>query len=264
MDLKLKGRRALVTGSTAGIGFAIARTLAAEGVSVVVTGRTQARVDKALAELRAAVPDARFEGFAGDLAEPGPADDLTQEFPDIDILVNNLGMFEPRAFAGISDPQWQKMIETNFFSGLRLSRFYLPRMLERNWGRVLFISSESALDVPAEMIHYGVTKTMQLALARGMAKLCAGTAVTVNALMPGPTRSEGIIQFVADIARERGVDAATAEREFFTDTRPNSLLGRFASTEEIAAFCVYLASPLAAATNGATLRCDGGIINSIV
>lgn len=264
MDLQLNGKRALVTGSTAGIGYAIAKALLAEGASVIVTGRTGARVDQALAQLGEGLDGAGLDGFAGDLSRAETARELTRAFPDIDVLINNLGIFEPRNFVDIEDADWQKMIETNFYSGARLARFYLPRLLERNWGRLLFISSESALDIPAEMIHYGVTKTMQLALARGLAKLCAGTGVTVNSLMAGPTRSEGVGTFIADVARERGIDTETAEREFFTHMRPNSLLRRFASTDEIAAFCVYLASPLAAATNGAALRCDGGIINSII
>lgn len=263
MDLQLKDKIALVTGSTAGIGFAIAKALAAEGAVVIVTGRTHERVDHALNALRTALPGARLQGFSGDLSLPEGTRALTSAYPRIDILVNNLGMFAPKNFTDIDDDDWRRMIETNFSSGQRLARFYLPQLLERNWGRILFISSESALDVPAEMIHYGVSKTMQLALARGLAKLCAGTAVTVNAVMPGPTRSEGVEQFLADIARERGVDLKTAEREFFTQTRPNSLLRRFATTDEIAVFCAYLVSPLAAATNGASLRCDGGIINSI-
>lgn len=264
MDLKLEGKRALVTGSTAGIGFAIARTLAAEGAAVTVTGRSQARVDRALDELRGALPAAALDGFAGDLSRAETTAELTRRFPDIDVLVNNLGIFELKGFFDLETADWQRLIETNFYSGARLSQFHLPRMLERGWGRILFISSESALDIPTEMIHYGVTKTMQLALSRALAKLCAGTKVTVNSLLAGPTRSEGISAFLADIARDRGIDTQTAEREFFSQTRPNSLLRRFAETGEIAAFCAYLASPLAAATNGAALRCDGGIINSIL
>ncbi len=264
MDLQLRDKRALVTGSTAGIGFSIAKGLAAEGVEVIITGRTQARVDAAIAALHAEQKDAKLQGFAGDLSLVEGADALTKAFPSIDILVNNLGAFTPKDFTQISDDEWQQMIETNFSSGRRLAKFYLPQLLKRNWGRILFISSESALDVPGEMIHYGVTKTMQLALARGLAKICAGTAVTVNSVMAGPTRSEGVGTFIGQVARERGIDASQAEEEFFTHMRPNSLLRRFATTTEIASMVVYLASPLAAATTGAALRADGGIINSII
>ncbi len=263
MDLQLTNKRALVTGSTAGIGFAIAKALAAEGAEVIITGRGQARVDEAIGEIQARLPHAKLCGFSGDLAQVEEVDRLTQQFPQIDILINNLGVYGPKSFGEISDADWQHFIDTNFMSGLRLSRFYLPQLLERNWGRILFIASESAFDVPAEMIHYGVTKTMQVSLARGLAKLCQGTQVTVNSLLPGPTRSEGVDAFIRDVARENGIDANQAEQEFFSKTRANSLLQRFATTEEIASFATYLVSPLAAATNGAALRCDGGIINSL-
>ena len=263
MDLQLKNRRALITGSTLGIGFAMAKRLATEGAEVIITGRGQARVDAAIANLRQQVPGAQVSGFAGDLAQGDVADALTRQFPQIDILINNLGIYEPKPFAEISDADWHNFIETNFMSGMRLSRFYLPQLIERNWGRILFIASESGFDIPAEMIHYGVTKTMQVALARGLAKLCAGTQVTVNSLLPGPTRSEGVDEFIRNVAAESGVDPAQAERDFFSKTRPNSLLQRFATVDEIASFAAYLVSPLAAATNGAALRADGGIINSL-
>jgi NAD(P)-dependent dehydrogenase (short-subunit alcohol dehydrogenase family) len=263
VDLHLQNKLALVTGSTLGIGFAIAEALAAEGVEVIISGRTQERVDAAIAKLRGILPQAKLQGFAGDLAQAAVAEQLFEQFPQLDILINNLGIYGPRAFTEISDGDWQHIIDTNFMSGARLARFYLPKLLQRDWGRIIFIASESAFDVPGEMIHYGVTKTMQVSLARGLSKLCAGSQVTVNALVPGPTRSEGVDDFIRNVAKETGVDADTAEREFFTKTRPNSLLGRFATPTEIAAFCTYLASPLAAATNGAALRCDGGIINSL-
>lgn len=263
MDLQLRNKRALVTGSTVGIGYSIAKTLAAEGAEVIITGRTQARVDESLQKVRHEVPNANVQGFAGDLADADAVTRLTQQFPQIDILINNLGIYEPKPFGDISDADWQRFIETNFFSGVRLSRFYLPQLLERNWGRILFIASESAFDVPAEMIHYGVTKTMQVSLARGLAKLCQNTQVTVNSLLPGPTRSEGVEEFIRNIARDNGIDEKQAEQEFFSNTRPQSLLQRFATTTEIAAFATYIVSPLAAATNGAALRCDGGIINSL-
>lgn len=263
MDLQLTNKRALVTGSTVGIGFSIAAALVREGAEVIITGRTQARVDEAVAKLEQQTPGARVQGFVGDLAQNDAVTALTQQFPQIDILINNLGIYGPKPFGEISDDEWQQFIDTNFMSGLRLSRFYLPQLLERNWGRIIFIASESAFDIPGEMIHYGVTKTMQVALARGLAKLCKGTRVTVNSLLPGPTRSEGVDTFIRDVARENGIDAEQAEKEFFSKTRANSLLQRFATTDEVAAFATYLVSPLAAATNGAALRCDGGIINSL-
>ena len=245
MDLSLQGKRALVTGSTAGIGFAIARRLAAEGATVILTGRDPARLDRALAELRERVPAAQVSGFAGDLTRADTAAALTAAHPDVEVLINNLGSYGPQDFAAISDEDWRRMIDINFTSGMRLARFYLPRMLAADAGRIQFIASESAFDVPAEMIHYGVTKTMQVALARGLAKLCAGTGVTVNSLLPGPTYTEGVEEFIAAVARERGIDAAAVEQGFFTETRPNSLLRRFISPDEVAAFSVYLASPLA-------------------
>ncbi|MDB6060398.1 MAG: 3-hydroxybutyrate dehydrogenase [Verrucomicrobiaceae bacterium] len=263
MNLHLQNKRALITGSTSGIGFAIAQTLAQEGAEVIITGRTQERVDSAVTKIKTQLPDAKVQGFAGDLAQAEVTEKLTRAVPNIDILVNNLGIYAPKAFAEISDAEWHQFIETNFMSGLRLARFYLPQLLQRDWGRIVFIASESAFDVPKEMIHYGVTKTMQVSLARGLASLCAGSQVTVNSLLPGPTRSEGVDEFIGNVARETGVDKASAERDFFTQTRPNSLLRRFATTTEIAAFCAYIVSPLAAATNGAALRADGGIINSL-
>jgi NAD(P)-dependent dehydrogenase (short-subunit alcohol dehydrogenase family) len=263
MNLQLENKRALVTGSTLGIGFAIAKTLAAEGAEVIITGRSQKRVDEAIKTIKDEIPKARLQEFAGDLAKPAVAKKLTEQFPQIDILINNLGIYAPKEFTDISDEDWEDIIQTNFMSGMRLSRFYLPQLLERNWGRIVFLASESAFDVPAEMIHYGVSKTMQVSLSRGLAKLCAGTQVTVNTILPGPTRSEGVDQFIRDVAAKDGVSVEKAEENFFRETRPNSLLQRFATPMEIASFCAYIVSPLAAATNGAALRCDGGIINSL-
>ncbi len=258
MNLQLEGKTALVTGSTAGIGLAIADALTKEGAAVIVNGRTADRVEAAKSRIGAA------HGFAVDLATEEGARNLIARFPEVDILVNNLGIFEPKPFVEITDEDWLRFFEVNVLSGVRLSRFYLAQMLQRNWGRIVFISSESAVNIPVEMIHYGVTKTAQIALARGLAETTAGTNVTVNSVLPGPTRSEGVQQFVQDLAKGQGIDAATVEAEFFRNARPSSLLKRFATPEEVAAMVVYVCSPRASATNGAALRVDGGVVRSIV
>lgn len=260
MDLQLKGKKALVSGSTAGIGFAIAAGLAREGVSVIVNGRTEARVNAAMVQ----IGGRDLHGFPGNLASPDVIEQLIARHPVLDILVNNLGIFEPRPFAEISDAEWNHMWEVNVMSGVRLSRHYFPGMLERNRGRVIFISSESGVQIPVEMIHYGVTKTAQIALARGMAQASAGTGVTVNTVLAGPTKSEGAGAFIRQMAADQGTDEAGIERMFFEKTRPSSLLKRFASTEEVANMVVYLASPLASATNGAAVRAEGGVIQAIL
>jgi len=264
MDLQLRGKRAVVTGSTAGIGLAIAIDLAREGATVVVNGRTQRRVDAALAQIRDEVREARVEAVAADLGTASGAQALIAQASDTDILVNNVGIFEAVPFERIDDASWLRLFETNVMSGVRLSRHYFPRMLQRGWGRVLFISSESALQIPAEMIHYGVTKTAQLALARGLAELTTGTQVTVNSVLPGPTRSEGVGAFVEGLARQQRKDAEQVERDFLRQMRPSSLLQRFAEPAEVAHLVAFLASPLAAATNGAALRVDGGVVRAIV
>jgi NAD(P)-dependent dehydrogenase (short-subunit alcohol dehydrogenase family) len=264
MDLQLTNKRALVTGSTAGIGFAIASLLAQEGASVVVNGRSEARVGEAVNRIRSANSAAQVTGVAADLGTKSGVDLLTNRIPGLDILVNSLGIFEPKPFFEITDEDWLRFFEVNVLSGARLSRFYLPKMLEQNWGRIVFISSESGLNIPVEMIHYGVTKTAQIALARGLAEMTAGTAVTVNSVLPGPTRSEGVEQFVKDLSKQQATDEATFEKEFFRSVRPSSLLKRFATPEEVAAMVVYICSPRASATNGAALRVDGGVVRSIV
>jgi NAD(P)-dependent dehydrogenase (short-subunit alcohol dehydrogenase family) len=264
MDLQIKGKRAVVSGSTAGIGYAIASALAREGAAVVVNGRTATRVDAAVARIRAAHAGAAIEGVACDLGTRAGADHLFKAVPDADILVNNLGIFEPKAFADITDDDWQRFFEVNVLSGVRLSRRYLPGMVARKWGRIVFISSESAVQIPAEMIHYGTTKTAQVALARGLAESVAGSGVTVNSVLPGPTASEGVATFVADMGRTRGVDAATVERDFFQNVRPSSLIKRFATPDEVAAMVCYVCSGLASATTGASLRVDGGVIRAIL
>jgi NAD(P)-dependent dehydrogenase (short-subunit alcohol dehydrogenase family) len=260
MDLKLTDKRALVTGSTKGIGLAIATALAAEGARVIVNGRTEASVATALGGLRRAHPGAKLEGFAGDLATTAAAAALVRRWPEIDILVNNLGIFEPRPFEEIDDDEWRRFFDVNVLSGVRLARAYLPGMKRRDWGRIVFISSESGIQIPPEMIHYGMTKTAQLAVSRGIAETCAGTGVTVNAVLPGPTRSAGVEEFVGKLSGGRAF--AEFERTFFETARPSSLLKRFATPEEVANLVVYVCSPLSSATNGAALRVDGGVVRA--
>ncbi|MEP6896990.1 MAG: SDR family oxidoreductase [Rhodanobacter sp.] len=256
MDLKLANRKAIVTGGSAGIGLAIVKSLLAEGAFVIVPGRSKAKLDEV-------IPDGpNVQKVVADLATAEGAATLIREAPDADILINNLGIYEARPFAEISDEDWLQMFETNVLSGVRLSRHYFPRMLAQNWGRVIFISSESGVMTPAEMIHYGVTKSSQLAVSRGLAELTKGTAVTVNSVLPGPTRSEGIVEFLQNIATP-GASAAEAESEFFARHRTSSLLQRLIEGDEIASLVTYLASPLSAATNGAALRAEGGLLRSI-
>ena len=262
MDLRLSGKKAIVSGSTAGIGLAAAQTLVAEGADVVLNGRSPARVDAAVQQIRAALPKARVSGVAADLATRAGAETLRAAVPEADILVNNLGIFDPKPFDQISDEEWTRFFEVNVLSGVRLSRAYLPGMLKRNWGRIVFVSSESGINIPSEMIHYGMTKTAQLAVSRGLAELTKGTAVTVNSVLPGPTKSEGVEEFVDKLSAGKPFDQL--EQEFFNSVRPASLLRRFATVEEIASLIAYVCSPLAAATNGAALRCDGGIVHTIV
>ena len=257
MDLGLNGKTALISGSTAGIGLAVATALAREGAAVIVNGRTQERVDRAVAASGAA------HGVAADLATEAGARAVIERFPEVDILVNNLGIFEPKPFEEIPDDDWRRFFEVNVLSGVRLSRHYIGPMRRKNWGRMVFISSESGLQIPKEMIHYGVTKTAQIAVARGLAETTAGTGVTVNSVLPGPTRSEGVEEFVGKLASANGVDRAAVEREFFTKARPSSLLQRFATPEEVAAVVTFVCSPLASAINGSAVRAEGGVVQSI-
>src|SRR5438128_7713607 len=258
MDLQLQGKRALVTGSTAGIGLAIARGLAREGAGVIINGRTAQRVDAALNK---AGVSGKVEGLAADL---GTADGTrTERFPEVDILVNNLGIFEAKPFEDIPDADWLRFFEVNLLSGVRLSRHYLPGMKKRNWGRIVFISSESAIQVPAEMIHYGMTKTAQLAIACGLAETCQRTNVTVNSVLPGPTASEGVNEFVTNLAAENKISAKEFEKEFFKSARPSSILKRFIEPDEIANVVAFVCSPLASAINGAAVRADGGVVRAI-
>ena len=264
MDLRMNGRRALVSGSTAGIGLAIATALVGEGAAVTVNGRTKPRVDAAIAHISAIHPRGAVSGIAADLASEAGVSTLLARLPAVDILVNNLGIFEPKPFLEIPDADWRRFFEVNVLSGVRLSRAYLPGMLTVGWGRIVFISSESAVQIPPEMVHYGMTKTAQIAVARGIAESVAGTGVTVNAVLPGPTASEGVSGFVAGLARAQGTDAAAVERAFFRDVRPSSLIKRFASVEEVAALVTYICSDLASATTGSALRVDGGVVRAIL
>jgi NAD(P)-dependent dehydrogenase (short-subunit alcohol dehydrogenase family) len=259
MDLQLTGKKALVTGSTAGIGLAIATALAREGADVVVNGRTEARVADAVTKVRTEAKGS-VSGVAADAGTRAGTDLLVAYHPDVDILVNSLGIFEPKPFAEIPDEDWQRFFEVNLLSGVRLSRAYLPGMLKRNWGRIVFISSESGFQIPAEMIHYGVTKSAQVSLARGLAETTAGSGVTVNSVLPGPTRSEGVEAFVEKLSG--GKSFGEFEREFFTSVRPTSLLKRFESVEEIASVVAFVCSPLASAINGAAVRAEGGVLKS--
>ena len=263
MNLQLESKLALVSGSTAGIGFAIAKALSAEGARVIVNGRTEGRVREAIASIRADVPAAKLDALAVDLSKADAAAETIKRYPDVDILVNNLGIYQPKAFEQITDAEWSAIIETNFLSGVRLSRHYLARMKTAGWGRIIFISSESAVNIPVEMIHYGVTKTMQLALARGLAETTGGTAVTVNSVLVGPTRSEGVEKFISDMARTKNAKPRDLEKEFFLTVRPSSLLQRFATTDEVAALVAFVASPLSSAINGTALRVDGGVVRTI-
>jgi NAD(P)-dependent dehydrogenase (short-subunit alcohol dehydrogenase family) len=257
MDLQLKGKTALVTGSTAGIGLAIAAALAREGAAAIVNGRTQERVDRAIQASGAAF------GIAADLGTEAAARAVIERFPEVDILVNNLGIFEPKPFDQISDDDWLRFFEVNVLSGVRLSRHYIGPMKQKNWGRIVFISSESALQIPAEMIHYGMTKTAQLAVSRGLAETTSGTAVTVNAVLPGPTASEGVTDFVDRLAKGGGASRESIEREFFEKVRPSSILQRFITPEEVANVVAFVCSPLASAINGAAVRAEGGVVRTI-
>jgi NAD(P)-dependent dehydrogenase (short-subunit alcohol dehydrogenase family) len=261
MDLQLTDKLALVTGSTAGIGYAIAEALAREGTRVIVNGRTQKAVDGAVAALKAATGKAGL-GFAGDLSTAAAADEVVRQYPGVEILVNNLGIFEPKPFEEIPDDDWRRFFEINVLSGVRLARLVLPAMKQRNWGRIIFISSESGVQIPAEMVHYGMTKTAQLAVSRGLAESVAGTGITVNSVLPGPTKSRGVGDFVETLAKSEGKSFAEFEKEFFEKVRPTSLIKRFATPEEVACLVAYVASPLASATTGTALRVDGGVVKS--
>jgi NAD(P)-dependent dehydrogenase (short-subunit alcohol dehydrogenase family) len=262
MDLGLKGKKALVTGSTDGIGFAIAKGLAGEGATVYINGRAEQRVQEAIKKIGS--KNGKVLPAPFDLSTRKGADEIIKNIPTLDILVNNLGIYETKDFEKITDEDWYHIFEVNVMSGVRLSRYYLPKMKEQNWGRIVFISSESAVQIPTEMIHYGFTKTAQLAISRGLAETTAGTNVTVNSVLPGPTYSSGVKNFIEDMAKKKGKTTQELEKEFFSNVRPSSLIKRFATTEEVAAMVTYICSTQSSATNGAALRVDGGVIRSII
>lgn len=264
MNLQLKDKLALITGSTAGIGYAIAKQLAHEGAKVIVNGRTQQRVDEAVKSIVQATGNQQVTGVIADFNNKAQIEALLAQVPEVDILINNVAIFEPKAFADISDEDWLRFYEINVLSGVRLSRVYFDKMLKKNWGRIIFISSESAIQIPEEMIHYGMTKTAQIAIARGLAELTKGTNVTVNSVLPGPTLSEGVGGFIENLAKDQNKTTEQVETDFFKTMRPTSLIQRFLSTDEVAHMVTYLSSPLASATNGAAIRAEGGLLKGAI
>lgn len=264
MNLQLKGKTAFISGSTQGIGFATAKKLLQEEATVIINGRTSERVDQAVKELKRQVAGANVTGIAADFAKANEVKNILDTIASVDILINNVAIFEPKPFADISDEDWIRFYEINVLSGIRLSRFYFPKMIEKNWGRIIFISSESALNIPEEMIHYGMTKTAQLAVARGLAELTKGTNVTVNSVLPGPTKSEGVAGFIDNLAKHQNKTSDETEIDFFKTARPTSIIQRFATPEEIANMIVYISSPLSSATNGSAIRADGGVVKNIM
>ncbi len=262
MELKIKDKIALVSGSTKGIGFATASLLAEEGARVFINGRTEQSVNAAIKKIKEKNASADVSGIVADLSTDRGCESLIQEIPDVDILVNNLGIFNPVKFENITDQEWMEFFQINIMSGVRLSRHYLAGMRKNNWGRIVFVSSESAIQIPEEMIHYGMTKSAQIAIARGLAETTKATGITVNSVLPGPTRSEGVENFVQKIADQEGLSFEEMEKEFFKSGRPSSLIQRFAEVEEVANMIVYVCSSLASATNGAALRVDGGVVRS--
>jgi NAD(P)-dependent dehydrogenase (short-subunit alcohol dehydrogenase family) len=264
MDLQLTNKTAFISGSTAGIGFATAKRLAQEGAQVIINGRTDKRVQEAIQRLQQQVPGAKVLGVAADFSKVNEVEQLLPKIETANILINNAGIFEPKDFIDIPDEDWMKFFEVNVMSGIRLSRYLLPKILHKNWGRIIFISSESAINIPEEMIHYGMTKTAQLAVSRGLAELTKGTNVTVNSILPGPTKSEGVAGFIKQLSNSKGITEQQAEAEFFKTMRPTSLIQRFADVDEVANFITYVASPLSSAINGAALKVDGGVMKSII
>lgn len=264
MDLKLKDKIVFVSGSTAGIGFATAQRFLMEGAQVFINGRKKETVEVAVDKLRSSVEGAKVSGIAADFSNVDHVNRLLKELPEVDILINNTGIFEPKVFTEIPDEDWFRFFEVNVMSGIRLSRHYFPKMLKKNWGRIIFISSESAVFIPDEMIHYGMTKTAQIAVSRGLAELTKGSGVTVNSILPGPTRSKGVGTFIEDLSKADNKSVEEVESDFFKNMRPTSLIQRFASVEEVADTVAYFSSPLASATNGAAIRVEGGLVKSIL
>lgn len=263
MNLELNNKRAFISGSTSGIGFATAENLLKEGAEVIINGRSQKSIDEALTRLRKVVPNGKVTGLAADFSDVNSVNQLIEQLGTIDILINNVGIYEPRDFVEIPDEEWYRFFDVNVMSGIRLSRAIFPKMLERNWGRIIFITSESASNIPDEMIHYGTTKAAIHAVSRGLAELTKNTNVTVNTIMPGPTSSEGVEAFFNKLATEQNTDYVSVEKDFFKNMRPSSLLQRFAKPEEVANLITYVSSPLSSATNGAALRVDGGVVKTI-
>ncbi|MCA8863432.1 MULTISPECIES: SDR family NAD(P)-dependent oxidoreductase [unclassified Halomonas] len=263
MHIDLSGKHAIITGSTAGIGFAIAQGLANAGAHVVVTGRTQARVDDAITALKNATPNAKVEGVAADLGTAEGCQTLIKQQPSADILINNVGIFGPQDFFDVDDATWQQFFDINIMSAVRLSRHYAQGMRERDWGRIQFISSESGINIPSEMVHYGMTKSALLSVSRGLAKVLSGTQVTVNAILPGPTRSEGVLKMIGEMAEKEGISQQEMEERFVQENRPSSIIQRLATPEEVASMSVYAASPQASATTGVALRVEGGIVDTL-
>lgn len=263
MQIDLNGKHAIITGSTAGIGFAIAQGLANAGAGVVITGRTQERVDDAITAIKKDAPNAKVEGVAVDLGTAEGCQTLIKQQPSADILVNNVGIFGPQDFFEVGDDTWQQFFDVNVMSAVRLSRHYAKGMKERDWGRIQFISSESGINIPTEMVHYGMTKSALLSVSRGLAKALSGTQVTVNAILPGPTRSEGVLKMIGEMAEKEGVSQQEMEARFVKESRPSSIIQRLATPEEVASMSVYAASTQASATTGAALRVEGGIVDTL-
>ncbi len=259
MDYQLKDKRIFISGSTKGIGFATAKTLAKEGAEVIINGRSQESIDKATSTINNEIKNAKISGIPCDFSKKEEIDTLIKKVRKVDVLINNVGIFNPKDFFEIPDEEWKDFYEVNVLSGVRLTKALLPKMLDQDWGRVIFISSESALNIPVEMIHYGMTKTAQLSISRGIAEITKGTNVTVNSVLPGPTYSEG----VKNMVDAENNDKKEIENEFFETQRPTSLIQRFANPQEVANMIAYVASPLSSATNGASLRVDGGVVKYI-
>lgn len=262
MDLQLRNKTAFISGSTAGIGLAIAEALLKESASVIINGRNAETVEQSVSELKQQYPGKLITGIAADFDNGDEIGNLLAQLPHIDILINNVGIFEPKPFAEIPDEDWFRFFNVNVMSGVRLSRHVLPGMFRQNWGRIIFVSSESGIFIPDEMIHYGMTKSAQISISRGLAELTKGTNVTVNSILPGPTKSRGVNDFINDLSKQENITTEEMEERFFKNFRPTSLIQRFAGTDEVASMVAYLVSPLASATNGAAIRVEGGLIRS--